>query len=273
MVTVDEMNSETDPPNLGRLVQTYHLSKARAAQLSLISAFSLGMSLVCLLPVLFETNETLVTRIALTILGLFVLTPFIFGVYQLIRLASVSLSLYESGLVFRRLGRASLTSWDEVVSFIYSTAIRLEKPGGEVIEFGSSVQRLDEIASTISKQTLQCMLPKARATIAAGGSVQFSGLSLLKGGPAGKAMSQFAHAASGYKLDSRGITQLETGACIPWQAVLQYGIAMGRMGRAPIEQFVVRSNQEAFETRLSLLKNSHLLLALCEEMTGIQPMA
>jgi len=231
------------------------------------------MSLVCFLPALFETNQNLVTRVGITILGLFVLTPFILGVYQLIRLAGVSLGLYENGLVFRRLGHAYITSWDEVVSFIYGTAVRLEKSGGEVIEFGPSLQGLDEIAPIISKQTLQRMLPKAKVTIAAGGSVQFHSLSLFKGGPARKVMNQFAHAASGYKVDSRGITQLETVVCIPWHDVLEYGIAIGRLGRVPIDLFVVRSDQEAFETRLPLLKNSHLLLALCEEMTGINPIA
>ena len=255
------------------LLKEYKLSLARVRQIVLVICLSAGMSLVCWLPAIFETNETLSTRIGISMLGLFVALPVFFGIYQLFRLGGVSLSLYENGLIYhRRGGQEFNTSWEDIEAYIEADGgCRITKRDGQMVEFGASLEDVVEVIQAVHDQTLSRMLPLAKASLHSGGSLQFAGLKPFgKGGP-GKGMNNFAFANAGYRVDAGGITGLDDGARIAWNAVKGYGIRTQSMGRVPVDVFFIEDGQTRFQTRLGLLSNAHLLLALCAELTGFEP--
>jgi hypothetical protein len=264
-------NSSSPSPGLGNLVKEYKLSATRVRQIILVMCISAGMSSVCLLPAIFETNESITTRVGITILGLFVALPFFVGIYQLFRLGGVSLSLYENGLIHRQRGKEFITAWDEIESFTQENACRIAKTDGEILEFGSSIEGVDEVADVIQNETLKCLLPNARQEIENGVSVQFKTLKPFGQGPVSRAMNNFAYASSGFAVNSQGITDLASGKRIAWVEVRKFGIEQVRMGRFPVDVFTIRSDQAGFQTRLGLLSNAHVLLALCAELTGLNP--
>jgi hypothetical protein len=61
------------------------------------------------------------------------------------------------------------------------------------------------------------------------------------------------------------------GNRIPWDAVKEYGVSQDKMGRIPVAVFVIRDDRTILRTRFGLLSNAHILLTLCAEMTGLQP--
>ncbi len=264
-------HTTTNPSELGRLVKEYKLSFARVKQLIFLICISAGMASVCWLPAIFESNESLTTRIGISILGLFVASPMIVGIYQLFRLGGVSLSLYENGLIYRRRGRDFMTTWDEIDSYIQESACRITKKNGEVIEFGLSIEGVDEVAQEIQEQTLQRMLPQIKAAILNGSSVLFKGLNPFEKRPAGKTLTNFSFAFSGFSVDAQGITEMDGGNRIAWKDVKEYGISQEKMGRMPVDVFVIRDDKVSFRTRYGLLSNGHILLALCAEMTSLDP--
>jgi hypothetical protein len=261
----------TNPTELGRLVKEYKLSSARVRQLIFLICISAGMASVCWLPATFESNETLTTRVGISILGLFVALPMFVGIYQLFRLGGVSLSLYENGLIYRRRGREFKTTWDEIDSYMQESACRITKKNGEVIEFGLSIEGVDEVAAAIQEQTLQRMLPQMKAAILNGSSVVFKGLQPFEKQYPGKALNNFSYASSGFSVDAQGITELDGGNRIAWKDVKEYGISQEKMGRLPVDVLIIKDDKASFRTRFGLLSNGHILLALCAEMTGFAP--
>jgi hypothetical protein len=144
-----------------KLLKEYKLSPARVWQIVLICGMSAGMSLVCWLPAIFETNDDIGTRVGISILGLFVALPMFFGIVQLFRLGGVSLSLYENGLVYRRRGTHFATSWDEIESYLETDGgCRITRRDGGLVEFGASLQGVDEVLETVREQTLVPLLDK-----------------------------------------------------------------------------------------------------------------
>ena len=263
--------STANASGLGKLVKEYRLSSARVRQIILVICLSAGLASFCWLPAVFETNDSLATRIAISIVGLFVACPMFVGIYQLFRLGGVSLSLFENGLIYRKRGQDFVTTWDEIGSYLEESACRITKIDGQVIEFGLNIESVDEVAQEIRKQTLQRLLPQVKAAILNGSSVQFKGLKPFEKRLPGKALNNFSLAYSGFSVDAQGITELDGGNRIAWSDVKEYGVSSEKMGRVPVDVFFLEDNQTRFRTRFGLLSNAHILLALCAEMTGLNP--
>ena len=87
-----------------------------------------------------------------------------------------------------------------------------------------------------------------------------------------KALDNFARAFSGFTVDATGITTIDEGNRIAWKDVTDYGITEETMGmgagKTPIDVLYIADKNQTFRTRLGLLNNGHVLLALCEEMAG-----
>jgi len=256
-------------PGLGSLVKDYRLSPARIRQIVVVMLVA-GVVAACFFLTAIFTNDLtpngIRERIGITLPGLLFTLPVIFGVRQLIRVGGSSLSLYQDGLVYRRLGKEARTTWDEVDAVIEDSACRITKKDGEVIEFGASIEGLDEVMDEVQAQTLRKMLPEAQAAIRAGATVEFKGLKPFGGKQPGKGLNQFAYASSGYAVDARGITALESGQRIAWENASDYGIEQAKMGRIVVDVFFIESGEARFQTRLGLLSNAHVLLALCQEL-------
>jgi hypothetical protein len=257
----------------GALVKDYRLSRSRVRQILLIMCLTGGMASVCLLPALFEPNETLVTRLGVGLLGLLFLTPVFVGIYTLLRFRGVSLTLYENGLIYRKAGKEYAVGWDQVATYVQDVACRITRVDGQVIEFGHSVEGLDEIAAVVQEETLKLLLPQVEEAIESGAAVQFEGLKPFGSRPRGRFMNRYAYATPGFSADLHGITWLEDNQRIPWGDVREFGIVPARMGRITVDVFVIRGSKAAFQTRLGLLTNAHVLLSLLMDMTGLEPLS
>jgi hypothetical protein len=179
-------------------------------------------------------------------------------------------SVYDNGLVYRRGGREQVTAWDEIESYTHESACRIITKSGVVIEFGLSIEGVDEVAQVIEAQTLQRRLPQAKAAIEKGESVQFKGLKPFSLRRPGRALNTYAFASSGFSADAHGLTELDTGERMAWADVQAFGVAEESMGRATVEVFMITGSHARFQTRLGLLSNAHVLLALCAEFTGLE---
>ncbi len=255
---------------LGRLVKEYKKSSAQVAMIIALALISAGVAAVFFSA--WFTDESLFHKIGLSIPGLLFLLPPLAGVYVLIRGRGASLKLYENGLSFRRGGKESSTTWDEIDSYLQETACRITKKDGEVIEFGTGIKAADEVAQKIIDETLKRMLPRVKSAIAAGSRVEFKGWKPAEKIPLGKALDNFARAFSGFTVDATGITTIDEGNRIAWKDVTDYGITEETMGmgagKTPIDVLYIADKNQTFRTRLGLLNNGHVLLALCEEMAG-----
>ena len=260
---------QKDLPERGKLVKEYKLSIARVRELIIILLIGASFASCFLVAAISDPSTgELVNRIALSFWGLVFLLPVILVIRELLRLRGVSLSLYENGLVYRRRGQVFSTTWDEIDSYRQESACRITKKDGQFFEFGLSIQGADEVADTIQEQTLQLMLPQVKAAIQNGGSVEFKGLQPLARAPLGSHLDKFARAFSGFTVDANGITDIDEGKRIAWKDVTDYGIAQEKMGRLPVDVFFIKDANTCFRTRYGLLANAHVLLALCDEMTG-----
>ena len=260
----------TEASELGSLVKEYALSRARVKQIILVIGISATLASFCWLPAIFEPNDSLTTRIGISIVGPFVASPVFVGVYQLFRLSGVSLSLYTNGLIYRRRGKEYMTTWNEIDSYLCENAVRITKQNGQVIEFGPSLEGLDEVAQEIQAQTLQRRLPQMKAALQNGSSVQFNGLKPFEHRLPGKALNHFSYASSGFSVDAQGLTDLDGGNRIAWRDVVDYGITQEKMGRWPVDVFFIQADQIRLQTRLGLLSNAYILLAPCAEMTHLE---
>jgi hypothetical protein len=221
------------------------------------------------------SNESLGHKIGLSVPGALFLLPPLAGAYVMLRGRRASIAVYEHGLIYQRGNSELATKWDDIDSYLQETAVQITKKNGEVIEFGLNIEGATEVAAKIEAETLRVMLPKVKAAIAHGSRVQFAGMKLAENLPLGNAFDNFIRASSGFTVDQNCITENESRDQIAWKDVTSFGIGEQQMGmgagRTPIDVFVVQSAQKSFETRLGLLRNAHVLAALCEEMTRETP--
>jgi formylglycine-generating enzyme required for sulfatase activity len=264
----------TNTLRLGRPLKEYKGSAGSFAKIIIISIVCGGISALFFVGAVSEgESHEFGGMVALSIIGLLFLAVFLFGIYNLFRGRGASLSLYENGLSFRRAGKESTTTWDEIGSYMQETACRITKQDGEVIEFGLNLKGADEVAQRIHDETLKRMLPKVKAAILQGTSVQFKGLRPGEKIPFGKTLDQFAAASAGFTVNADGITANDGGERIAWKDATDFGIAeevvaSGRMGKHAVNVFFIRDANRGLRTRLGLLENAHVLLALCSEMAG-----
>jgi len=146
-----------NPSGLGNLLKEYKRSGKTFVGVLIII-------LICSLITLFlfwgafGPNRRLDQRIVLSILGLFISLPAVFGTYMLITRRGSYVALYENGLIYRRGGKEFGTRWDDIASLTESTACRIEGKNGESFDLGHNVEGFDEIADILREETLQRML-------------------------------------------------------------------------------------------------------------------
>jgi formylglycine-generating enzyme required for sulfatase activity len=267
-------SQSTNTLRLGRFVKEYKASAGGVAKIIILTAICAGIAVLCLVAAVSAAqSHEFVGMVAVSIFGLLFLAVSLYGIYNLFRSRGASLRLFENGLSFVRGGKESTTTWDEIDSYMQETACRITKKDGEIIEFGLNIKGADEVAQRIQDETLKRMLPQVKAAILQGSSVQFKGLrpgeKIL-----GKTLDQFAAASSGFTVDAGGITAND-GNRIAWKDVTDFGIAeeiiaRGRMGKHTVNVFFIQDGRTGLRTRLGLLENAHVLLALCGEMVTLK---
>src|SRR6266851_4908531 len=196
---------------LGRLLNEYTSSRAQVIKIIILALISGGVALIFFTAAIFDTQNGLAGKIGFSVIGALFSLPFIAALYVLVSRRGSSISLYENGLSFRRAGKESTTTWDEIDSYMQETACRITKKDGEVIEFGLNIKGADEVAQRIQEKTLKRMLPQVRAAILQGSSVEFKGLRPGEKIPFGKTLDEFAAASSGFTVNSDGITANDGG--------------------------------------------------------------
>lgn len=144
-----------------------------------------------------------------------------------------------------------------------------------MIEFGLNIKDADEVALRIQEETLKRMLPQMKAAILKGASVQFKGLKPAEKIPLGKAFDKFIRAFSGFSIDAEGIVEINGGTRIAWKDVTEFGIAEEQIGtrnraRNKIDVLFIKDENTTLRTRLGLLENAHVLLAICDEMVSLR---
>lgn len=255
---------------LGLLVKEYKRSPARAIKLIILTVICLAVAAFLLGAAVFSTGDSASNRNGAAIIGLFFLLAAVFIVLMLFLQRGASLGLYENGLVSRKGGKSSMTTWDEIDSYMEETACRIIKKDGAVIEFGlAGIKDGDEVTQKIQAETLGRMLPQMKAAIAQGSSVQFKGWQPAGKIPLGTALDTFMGAAAGFTVDAQGIAENGGGQRIAWKDVTDCGVCEGKMGRAPVNLFFIQDANTSFRTRLGLLNNAHVLLTLCGEMVSL----
>ena len=271
--------NEFQPRNflhLGRLIKEYKQSAGNVVKVVIVSLISGTVASFFFLGAFSaEMSNNLAGKIVLSIVGLVFLLPALFGIYMLVRGRGASLSLYENGLIYRRGAKESATTWDEIESYIQETACRVTKKDGEVIEFGLNIKDADEVALRIQEETSKRILPQMKAAILKGASVQFKGLKPAERVPLGKAFDNFIRAFSGFTVDADGITEIDGGNRIAWKDVTEFGVAeeqIGTRNRAwnKIDVLFIKDGNTSLRTRLGLLENAHILLAICDEMVSLK---
>lgn len=113
-----------------------------------------------------------------------------------------------------------------------------------------------------------------KAAILKGASVQFNGLKPGEKIPLGKVVDNFIRAFSGFTVDAVGITEIDGGNRIAWKDVTEFGVAEERIGtqnraRNKIDVIFIQDGNTVLRTRLGLLENAHILLAICDEMVSL----
>lgn len=254
----------TNTLRLGRLVKEYSQSSGSIVKIVVVSAFS-GIIALFFFVGAGSMAGDLAGVIVLSIVGLLFLLPVFVGVYMLIRNRGATLKLYENGFSYRRGAKDSLTTWDEINSYIQDTSCRIAKMDGEVIEFGLNLNGVDEVAVKVQEETSKLMLPQMRAAIRNGLRVPFKGLKL-------PVLNNVARAFSGFEVDADGISTIDEGDRIAWKDVTQFGIVEEQVGTQNrfynrINVFFIEDGNKSFRTRLGLLENAHVLMTICEEMS------
>jgi len=261
---------------LGRLIKEHKKSAANVVKVVIVSLISITVASFFFLGAFSRSmSDNLAGKIVLSIVGLMFLLPALFGMYMLIRGRGACLSLYENGLIYRQGGKESTTTWDEVESYIQETACRVTKKDGAVIEFGLNIKDADEVALRIQEETSKRMLPQMKAAILKGATVQFKGLKPAERIPLGKALDKFILAFSGFTVDAEGISEIDGGNRIAWKDVTEFGVGEEQIGtqnraRNKIDVLFIQDGKTTIRTRLGLLENAHILLAICDEMVSLK---
>ncbi len=253
-------------PDLGNPVKEYKRSGKSFVKVLIIS-------LVCLLIAgllfsgAFGGDKGWDQRIVLSILGLVFLLPPGFGIYMLITRRGSSVSLFKNGLIYRMGGKEFGTTWDDIASLTESTACRIERKNGETFDLGHNVEGFDEIALKLREETLNRMLPKAKALIDDGKNLSFEGLQAQGKMPMGKALPDNLVGGGTFTVGAQGITLAEDGTKIAWSDVTDFGIRHGEGRRDRFSFFFIEDGAHTFQMNYGALPNAHLLLAICLEMT------
>lgn len=260
---------------LGRLVKDYQGSRAQIIKVVIVAVISGGIALIFFTAAVLDTQNGLAAKIGFSVIGALFSLPVIVAAYRLLKNRGASLSLHENGVVYRRAGREFVTTWDEIASYMQETACRIAKKDGDVIEFGVNIQGADEVAQRIQDETLKRLLPQVKAAILQGSSVQFKGLRPGEKIPLGKTLDQFAAASSGFTVDAGGITANDGGNRVAWKDATGFGVAEEVMARSrarkhTVSVFFIQDCNVGLRTRLGLLENAHVLLALCGEMVTLK---
>jgi hypothetical protein len=266
------MNQTTNTLRLGRFIKEYKSSGASLRTLIVVTLVCVLIASIFFLGAFSEAqSREWGGVVALSIIGCLFLLPVFAGVYVSFRGRGANLTLYEHGLSFRRGGRESTTTWDEIDSYMQEAACRITKKDGEVIEFGQGLSDAAEIAQKIQEETLSLMLPRVRAAIRNGSSVEYKGWQSVDKFPLGKGFSNYMEAHSGFTVDANGITEKDGGSRILWRDITDFGISEETRGpriQIPISLLYISDPLQSFRTRYGLLSNAHVLLALCAAMTS-----
>lgn len=256
---------------LGNFIKEYKGSGSSRARILVVSLVCVLISSIFFLGAVSEAgSKEWGGVVALSIIGSIFLLPLLVAIYVLFHGRGASLRLYEHGLSFRRGGKESVTRWDEIESYMQETACRINKKDGEVIEFGQGLTEADEIAQRIQEETLKLMLPQVKLAMRNGSSVEFKGWKPADKIPLGKGLSNYMEAHSGFTADANGITEIDGGARILWQDITDFGISEETRGpriQLPVNVLYITDAHQTFRTRYGLLRNAHVLLALCAEMS------
>jgi hypothetical protein len=250
---------------LGRLVQEYKRSRKTFRQVLIISLVSLFIAALLFWGA-WSGEKGWDQKIVLSILGLVISLPAVFGFYMLISRRGSSVSLYEKGLIYRRAGKEFVAAWDDIASITLSTACRIEKKDGVAFDLGANVEGFEDLAPVIEEETLKRLLPEAQARIAAGSNVSFAGLAAQGKVPMGGALPDVLVGGGTFTVDAKGITLAKDGSRIDWKDVTAFGVRQGEARRARFEFFFIEDGARTFQTNYGALPNGHLLMALCEEM-------
>ena len=263
----------TNTLRLGRLVKEYKASAAGIGRIIFVALVCVAIAALFFFGALSEAwAREWGGVVGLSIIGSIFLLPVVVAIYTLFRGRGARLSLYENGLFFRRSGKESTTTWDEIDSYSQEMACRIVKKDGEVIEFGQGIKGVDEVAQRMQDETLKLMLPKVMAAIRNGSRVEFKGWKPAEKIPLGKGLSNYMEAHSGFTVDAGGITENDGGHHILWKDLTDFGIIEETSGprlKIPIRLLHVAGAQQSFRTRYGLLGNAHVLLALCAQMVSL----
>jgi hypothetical protein len=259
------MSEIADTSRLGRLVSRHEKSSAHVGEV--VPWALLSGAFAAFFFVGASTFDDWLRRIVMSVPGLLFMLPVAAAVWVLLKSRGAVITLYENGFEYASARQKFSTTWDDIESYYWETACRIVKRDGETLEFGANIERVGVVAQRIEAETLNRMLPRARASIEAGKSVEFRGLKLLDKVPLGKVVANVARAFSGFTVDADGIATIDGGERFAWDEVTSYGVAEEPIGRRQVAAvFFVSREDEVLRTRLALLSNAHVLLALCEEL-------
>ncbi len=99
-----------------------------------------------------------------------------FGIWQLFRMAGVSLELYEHGLIYRPHGLEFMTTWNEIVTLNGTRTCLITRQDDRQVEFGAGIAGFEESAGTIWCACLRHLLPGSLEALRAGSNVTFKGI-------------------------------------------------------------------------------------------------
>jgi hypothetical protein len=91
------------------------------------------------------------------------------GVYTLVK-GGTSVNLHERGLaLFRRGEPPRTTTWEEIASYTEFNHFRIVKKNGEILVVSDGIDGYIDVGERLQQETLRCLLPPAKAVLAAGG--------------------------------------------------------------------------------------------------------
>lgn len=252
-------------PRLGQALKEYKRSPRAFLKLSLLSLIPACISGLIFYGAFFGRGVDLGGKIVLVILGSFILLPAIAGVYMLYTRRGSSVSFFEKGFIYRYGKKEFATNWDDIASIAEGVAIRIELIKGETFDMGTNVEGFDEVAQLINEETLQRLLPKAKAAIDRGGTVAFKGIKVGEKNPLAGALNKTFLKAEGFIVDTKGISMAEDDRRIAWSDVVDFGIHQGEGRQARFIYFIIRNANLEFQMNYATLQNGHVLLEICRE--------
>ncbi len=90
---------------LGRLVKEYKSSRAQMIKIMILALISGGVALIFFAAAVLDSSNGLAGKIGFSVIGTLFSLPVIAALYMLVSRRGSSVSLYENGLVYRRVGK------------------------------------------------------------------------------------------------------------------------------------------------------------------------